>query len=89
VSCSATPYGGRRFGADPAIVGQSVLVDGGEFDRSSGFMPPGFDFPMAAELWAPLAFDSKMGGEPELAFPDAARPPRAGRTIEEAQPNCR
>jgi hypothetical protein len=48
----------RRFGQDPSIVGQAVLVDGAQ-SEVVGVMPPGFDFPMGAEIWAPLAFDPK------------------------------
>jgi len=48
----------RRFGQDPSIVGQTVLVDGAQ-SEVVGVMPPGFDFPMGAEIWAPLAFDPK------------------------------
>jgi putative ABC transport system permease protein len=46
----------RRFGGDPAIVGRSILANG-ELRTVVGVMPPGFDFPQAAELWAPLSFD--------------------------------
>jgi putative ABC transport system permease protein len=45
----------RRLGSDPAIVGKELILD----DVSHtiiGVAPPDFDFPMAADLWAPLAF---------------------------------
>jgi putative ABC transport system permease protein len=45
----------RHFGADPAIVGQSVLLSGEKF-TVIGVMPPDFDFPVGAEAWAPLDF---------------------------------
>jgi putative ABC transport system permease protein len=48
----------RRFGGDPSIVGKPVLVDGVQ-SIVVGVMPKGFDFPMGAELWGPLAFDEK------------------------------
>ena len=57
-SCSATGCGGGASAQDPSIVGQAVLVDGAQ-SEVVGVMPPGFDFPMGAELWAPLAFDPK------------------------------
>jgi putative ABC transport system permease protein len=44
----------RCFGADPAIVGKSVRLD----DRTfvvTGVMPSSFDFPLATEIWTPLA----------------------------------
>jgi len=47
----------RRFGADPAIVGRRIQIDG----RGSmivGVLPPDFHFPDATiELWRPLALD--------------------------------
>jgi len=46
----------RRFGADPAIVGRPVLADGDQW-LVVGVMPARFDFPMGAEVWAPLSFD--------------------------------
>ena len=45
----------RRFGGDPRIVGTQILLDG-EAYTVAGIGPPGFDFPVAAQLWAPLAF---------------------------------
>jgi putative ABC transport system permease protein len=48
----------RRFGADPSLVGRTILVDAEQW-LVVGVMPRGFDFPMRSELWAPLAFDEK------------------------------
>jgi putative ABC transport system permease protein len=49
----------RRFGADPGVVGRSVVLDG-EPHVVVGIMPSGFAFPPfwapGAELWSPLAF---------------------------------
>jgi putative ABC transport system permease protein len=48
----------RRFGGDPSVVGRTVKIDG----RSctiAGVMPKQFVFPMAAELWMPLAMSPK------------------------------
>jgi putative ABC transport system permease protein len=45
----------RRFGAAPGILGTEILV-GGEAHTVVGIAPPGFDFPIGSELWAPLAF---------------------------------
>ena len=44
----------RRFGGDPAIVGQSVRLDDQTF-TVTGVMPSSFDFPLATEIWTPLA----------------------------------
>lgn len=43
----------RRYGADPAIVGTLVEVDGEGYEVVA-VMPPGFHFPNTAQLWAPL-----------------------------------
>jgi predicted permease len=57
----------RRFGGDPAIVGRPVLLD----DRTfvvTGVMPPGFDFPAAADAWVPLGADAaRSRDDKELA----------------------
>ena len=74
----------RRFGSDPAIVGQSVLIDGAQ-STVVGVMPPGFDFPMGSELWAPLAFDAKTAANRSARDLTAVGRLAAGRTIAEAQ----
>jgi putative ABC transport system permease protein len=44
----------RRFGGDPAIVGQSIRFDDEKF-QVSGVMPPSYDFPLATDVWTPMA----------------------------------
>jgi predicted permease len=49
----------RRFGASPAVLGTSVLLDGRPH-TVVGVMPRGFAFPSAsAEAWVPIAFTSE------------------------------
>jgi putative ABC transport system permease protein len=43
----------RRFGGDPAVVGQSLLLDGESY-QVIGVAPPGLDFPRKRDLWVPL-----------------------------------
>src|SRR5688572_8274721 len=46
----------RRFAASPAIVDRPIMLDGTPF-VVVGVMPPGFDFPGAADAWIPLRAD--------------------------------
>ena len=48
----------QRFGADPAIVGRTVPLDGVAHEVR-GVMPPDFDFPSAGvDLWVPMTVDA-------------------------------
>jgi putative ABC transport system permease protein len=47
----------RRFGADPAVVGKSVLIDG-KSATIIGVAPQSFQYPAGTEIWAPLSFDN-------------------------------
>lgn len=42
----------RRFGADPAVIGRVMTVNGRPFSVL-GVMPPGFTFPGRTDLWTP------------------------------------
>jgi len=48
----------ERYGSDPQIVGRKVKVDGKSFEVV-GVMAKGFEFPLPAEAWVPLALDAK------------------------------
>jgi putative ABC transport system permease protein len=52
----------RRFAGDPAIVGQTLVLDG-TAHTVVGVMPPGFAFPLFwlrnADLWAPLDLSAR------------------------------
>jgi putative ABC transport system permease protein len=49
----------RRYASDPQILGKIVKVDGKPF-TIVGVMDKGFDFPLSAEAWLPMAFDAKQ-----------------------------
>ncbi|HEX9186089.1 MAG TPA: ADOP family duplicated permease, partial [Vicinamibacteria bacterium] len=76
----------RRFGGDPGIVGQSLVLDGRSY-RVAAVMPPLFRFPpfwTEAELWVPLAFteEQQAGHQRFLRVFGRLRP---GATLEEAR----
>ncbi len=49
----------NRYGADPAIVGKTVRID--EIPCTViGVMPPGFRFPVEADLWTPLVAEGDV-----------------------------
>ncbi|HEX5217488.1 MAG TPA: ABC transporter permease [Vicinamibacterales bacterium] len=48
----------RRFGADRAIVGQTIQLEG-VAREVVGIMPASFNFPIGAELWTPLPFTTE------------------------------
>ena len=48
----------QRYASDPQILGKNIKVDGKSY-TVVGVMSKGFDFPMPAEAWIPLAIDVK------------------------------
>jgi predicted permease len=83
-----------RFGADPALVGQAVTING-EGYMVVGVMPPHFKFPppvalegnapaQATELWVPLATDLK-GGQRGAHYLTVIARLRPGVTVEGAR----
>ncbi|MGE3276254.1 MAG: ADOP family duplicated permease [Vicinamibacterales bacterium] len=57
----------RRFGGDPGILGQSLRIDG-EMQQVVGIMPPGFQLPFGAEVWAPLGYTDEEWADRQRAF---------------------
>ena len=74
----------RRFASDPAIVGQSIEVDGEQYEVV-GIAPEGFDFPLGAQLWAPLAFDAKSAANRRTRYLTPIARLAPARTIDEAK----
>ncbi|MBI5691982.1 MAG: ABC transporter permease [Verrucomicrobia bacterium] len=51
----------QKFGADPAVIGQSLRLGGASTSTIIGVLPPGFRFlGHSAQLWTPLAFDDEQ-----------------------------
>jgi predicted permease len=48
----------QRFGADPKVIGQNLILDG-RLRTVIGVMPEGFSFPPQATMWAPLGLDNE------------------------------
>jgi putative ABC transport system permease protein len=49
----------RRFGADPAIINQTITLDNRKF-TVVGVMPPQFQYPPSVEIWQPFSFAASM-----------------------------
>ena len=47
----------RRFGADRAVLGRKLIMNG-QSNEIVGVLPPRFEMPREAEVWTPLAFSA-------------------------------
>jgi putative ABC transport system permease protein len=56
------PLWQRRFGGNPAVLGQQVLINGAAHEIV-GVMPRSYVFPPAAELWLPLVFSQSQASD--------------------------
>ena len=77
----------RRFGADPAVVGRAVLLDG-QSSTVVGVMPPSFHFPdNDTDIWQPAAFDADLLSENNRGshFLNVIARLRTGVTLAQAQ----
>ena len=72
----------RRFGGDPAVIGQSLLLDG-EQHTVVGVMPAGFRFPDQVDFWVPYRSSPTVGRGGGAANVIGRLKP--GTTIERAQ----
>jgi len=73
----------RCFGADPAIIGRSVVVNARPH-KVVGVMPAGFGFPDFAEIWTPVIVRSPEDTHGQHPFRCIARL-RPGVTMESAR----
>jgi putative ABC transport system permease protein len=74
----------RRFSADRSIVGRSIEIDGRQYEVV-GIAPSGFDFPMGAQLWAPLSFDSEDATNRRSQYLTAIGRIAPGRTLNDVK----
>jgi putative ABC transport system permease protein len=74
----------RRFASDSSIVGRSIDVDGQQYEVV-GIAPPAFDFPMGAQIWAPLAFNAETAANRRSLYITAIGRLAPGRTLEDAK----
>ncbi len=73
----------RRFGADPGIVGQSIRIDDQTY-TVTGIMPRSFDFPLATEIWTPLAFTPAQRSTRSAQMLQSVARLKPGHTIQQA-----
>jgi putative ABC transport system permease protein len=74
----------RRFAGDSDIVGRTIQIDGAQFEVI-GIAPEDFDFPMGAQLWAPLAFDAETASNRRSRYLTVIGRLAPGRSIQDAR----
>lgn len=74
----------RRFGGDPAVVGETIRLDGEQYEIV-GVARQGFDYPYGSELWAPLWLDAKTAARRDTHYLDVIGKLRPGVSREDAQ----
>jgi len=74
------------FGADPAVIGRAVRVNG-RAGTVVGVMPPKFNFPTNEQLWIPLnaEFPVKPRNDPGVNFTAVVGRLKPGVSIDQAQ----
>jgi putative ABC transport system permease protein len=73
----------RRFAADPAIAGKTIRLDDQNY-LVTGVMPSSYDFPMATELWTPMALTPAQASTRRNNSLQSVARLRPGRTVEQA-----
>ncbi len=77
----------RRYGADPGILGKSIVV-GATPAQVIGVMPRGFRFPGVAEIWTAFRGDPKTSARTDHFMEGIARL-KPGVSQEQAQSDLR
>ncbi len=73
----------RRFASDPAITGKTVQLDTVPYEIV-GVAPEGFNFPLGADLWAPLALDAAAAATRSDRYLSVIGRLAPGRHVEDA-----
>ena len=74
----------RRFGADPAIVGKTLLIDQQPY-TIIGLAAPKFSFPNGAEAWIPLALDAEEAASRTSRYLTVGARLNPGASLEDAR----
>jgi putative ABC transport system permease protein len=77
----------RRFGSDPRLAGQSVMLDGVS-TTIVGVMPKGFKYPLdeaKVDYWSPLDPQSDLNKERGAGYLNVVGRLRRGATLQQAQ----
>ena len=74
----------RRFDADPAVIGRTVILDG-DPHQIVGVMPPRFAFPDGSQIWAPVSFDPKTAPSRTARYMTPIARLKSGTTLEAVQ----
>ena len=75
----------RRFGADPALVGRTIRLDGEAYEVV-GIMPAGFAFPEQSEVWTPIGFTPEaLSNQRGAHYLDVIGRLKPGVTLAQAQ----
>jgi predicted permease len=79
----------RRFGADPSVVGRTILLNGQSM-QVVGALPAGAEFPLGTDIWAPLtARDSGLESNRRAHLLEVVGRVRPGRSGESAAAELR
>jgi putative ABC transport system permease protein len=73
----------NRFGGDPSIVGKTIRLDDQNF-VVAGIMPPKFVFPLATDLWTPMALTPVQRTSRTLQLVQTVARVKAGFTVDAA-----
>jgi predicted permease len=75
----------RRFGADPAVVGRALDLNGQSY-TVVGVMPPAFQFPSPdVQLWVPIAFTQQQAASRGNHYLQVVARLKPGVGVEQAQ----